>query len=106
RQVARVQRQHRRRRVLPLQAVGGGARQGAGVKIERQIQGEVLDDDLVRLGAGVLVGLGHGGGPGRGCGGGIGSGRVALAGRQQQREGQQDREGAQCARADGSHGRG
>ena len=78
-QVAAVQHQRGGGAVLPVQLIGGDTGQGPGVEVDLQAQGQILDDDLVRLGIGMFVdhrrrrcrGLGCGRGRGRifGCAG-------------------------------------
>ncbi len=82
-QFAGVQHQLLGALVLPFQRVGGGAADLLLVEIDLQVQRQVLDDDLVRLGVGAFIvaaadGV-HGGGGLLGDGIGNGSGGVLGA---------------------------
>ncbi len=97
-QVAGVQHQLPGTLVLPFQRVAGGAGQLLLVEIDRQIQREILDDDLAGFGIGAFIvaafGL-HGGR--RGLGGGSlggGGGFSGTAGRQHGGAGQGQHYGA------------
>ena len=78
-QFAAVQHQRGRGAVLPVQLIRGDTGQGLRVEIDLQAQGQILDDDLVRLGIGMFVD--HRRGRGRRLGCGCSRGRIfGLAG--------------------------